>query len=281
MALPEELLEKRDQLLKILEGYGRVAVAFSGGVDSALLAKAAALACGDSAIAVTAVSASLSSSELDAAKQTAAEIGIQHQFIQTHEFEDPNYVSNPNNRCYFCKSELYLRLELLLPELNVDVMLNGANWDDRGDYRPGMTAADEHRVASPLLDVELTKAEVRLLAQDWQLSVWDKPASPCLASRIAYGIEVTPERVARVERAEKFLRDEFQLQELRVRLEANELARIEVPEDEIPRLVSPVAKSEIVKQFQELGFRFVTIDLEGFRSGSMNTFLPVEVLEIS
>ena len=141
-----------------------------------------------------------------------------------------------------------------------------------------MTAAEEQQVASPLLEAELTKEDVRLLAKDWGLPVWDKPASPCLASRIAYGVEVTPERVAKIDRAEQFLKDEFQLRELRVRLEANELARIEVPQESIPLLVEPAAKVRVVGRLQELGFKYVTIDLEGFRSGSMNAFLPVELL---
>ncbi|MBW3540275.1 MAG: ATP-dependent sacrificial sulfur transferase LarE [Planctomycetes bacterium] len=261
---------KRDRLLELLAGYGRVAVAFSAGVDSTVVAKAAALACGDAAVAVTAVSSSLATGERAEAERLAAEIGIRHRVINTSEFENPDYLKNAPDRCYFCKTELYTRLERLLPELDVDVIANGANLDDRGDWRPGMKAASEHAVRSPLIEAGFTKSDVRELARCWDLPVWDKPAAPCLSSRIAYGVEVTPERVRRIDEAERFLKSEFGLRELRVRCEANDLARIEVPLENLTALLSPAAREKLTSRLHALGFKYVTLDLDGFRSGSMN-----------
>ena len=282
-SVDQRLEEQRDRLLTLLNAYGRVAVAFSGGVDSAVVAKAAQLACGDQALAVTAVSPSLASGEREEAQALAALIGIRHQIIETAEFEDPNYLRNAPDRCYFCKTELYTQLERWFPELSsqgieVDVLVNGANLDDRGDYRPGMRAAREHAVRSPLIEAGMTKADVRRLAAHWELPVWDKPATPCLSSRIAYGLAVTPERVRRVDEAEQFLRREFGLRELRVRHEAGDLARVEVPLSELSRLVATPAREAISRRLHELGFKYVTLDLEGFRSGSMNAVVPLENL---
>jgi pyridinium-3,5-biscarboxylic acid mononucleotide sulfurtransferase len=269
------VLEKRERLLGILRGMGRVTVAFSGGVDSAVVAKAAQVACGADALAITAVSASLASGEREEAVKLAALIGIRHQIVETREFENPDYLKNAPDRCYFCKTELYTQLERLLPLADFGVVVNGANLDDRGDYRPGMKAAGEHAVRSPLIEAGLTKADVRQLAAHWNLPVWDKPATPCLSSRIAYGLAVTPERVARVDQAEQFLRETFGLREFRVRHEAGDLARIEVPLDQLPRLVAPEARSAIIGRLRQLGFNYVTIDLDGFRSGSMNAVVPL------
>ncbi|MCH7988856.1 MAG: ATP-dependent sacrificial sulfur transferase LarE [Planctomycetes bacterium] len=278
--LSETLLQKRDALLEILSGYGRVAVAFSGGVDSAVVAYAAHRACGDHAVAVTAESPSLASGELEASKRLAELIGIRHRVIRTEEFENPDYLKNASDRCYFCKTELYNRLESLLPELEAEVIVNGANCDDRGDYRPGLQAASEHHVCSPLIEAGLGKSEVRELAMGWQLRVWDKPATPCLSSRIAYGLEVTPERIRRVDQAERFLREEFGFREFRVRHEANDLARIEVPVSELDRFFDPETRGLIAGRLHALGFKYVTLDLEGFRSGSMNAVLPLESLKM-
>jgi len=279
--LTPELAAKRDQLVDLLRKLGRVAVAFSGGVDSAVVAHAAYLACGDEAVAVTAVSPSLASSEKETALSVAKQIGIRHRLMNTDELRHSGYVANEGNRRYFCKTELYTQLETQLSELGVDAIVNGANLDDRGDHRPGMTAATEHRVRSPLIEVGLNKADVRKLALAWNLPVWDKPASPCLASRLAYGVEVTPERLARIEAAEAFLRETFDLREFRVRHELHDLARIEVPLDELSRLASSAARGELVSRFRELGFKFITLDLEGFRSGSLNDLLPSELLQIA
>ncbi|WP_339909836.1 ATP-dependent sacrificial sulfur transferase LarE [Symmachiella dynata] len=280
-SLPVQLVEKRDALLGILSGYGRVAVAFSAGIDSTVVAKAAQLACGDRAVTVTADSPSLASGELEEAKRLAALIGIRHQIVRTEEFENSDYLKNASNRCYFCKTELYTQLEGLAPQLNVDVIVNGANLDDRGDHRPGMQAASEHDIRSPLIEAEFTKADVRALAADWELPIWDKPASPCLSSRIAYGLSVTPERVRRVDKAERFLREELGLRELRVRHEPNDLARIEVPVTALARFANDDIRDKITTHFKSLGFKFITLDLEGFRSGSMNSVLPLESLTMS
>ncbi|MDB5339663.1 MAG: hypothetical protein JWN70_5282 [Planctomycetaceae bacterium] len=277
--LPASLIFKRDALLQLLASYGRVAVAFSAGVDSTVVAQAAQLACGDSAIAATAVSDSLAAGELDEARELAQRIGIRHEILHTTEFSNPDYLRNSGDRCYHCKTELYTQLEGMTERLGVDVIVNGANIDDQGDYRPGMQAAKEHTVRSPLFEVGLTKAEVRELARHWDLPVWDKPASPCLSSRIAYGLEVTPERVRRVDAAEQFLRQRLGIRELRVRHEAHDLARIEVAIEELPRLVAPELRAEITDHLRSLGFRFVTIDLDGFRSGSLNAALPLIQLQ--
>jgi uncharacterized protein len=269
ISLSPPLAAKRDRLLEILTALGRVGVAFSAGVDSTLVATAAHRACGDRAVALTARSASLAEGELDEARALAAQIGIRHEVVETDEFRDPNYLANPVNRCYFCKSELYTRLETLAPALGFDVIVNGANLDDLGDYRPGMTAAREHAVRSPLVEAGFTKQDVRDLARAWGLPVWDKPAGPCLSSRLATGVAVTPERVSRVDRAERFLRERFGLTELRVRLEANELARIEVPVEALGRLVAAEARDEVARFFLDAGFSEVTLDLRGFRSGGL------------
>jgi uncharacterized protein len=275
VALEKQLKQKVDRLLALLGGLGRVGVAFSGGVDSAVVAMAARIACGENAVAFTAVSLSLASGELNEAAELARSIGIRHRIIETREFETADYLKNAPDRCYFCKTELYTRLEELAPELGIDTFVNGANLDDRGDYRPGMQAAREHRVQSPLIEAGMTKADVRALARHWELPVWDKPATPCLSSRIAYGLEVTPERVQRVDRAEEYLRRELGLGELRVRHEANDLARIEIPVADDLRLADPELRRRVCGKLHELGFKYVTLDLDGFRSGSMNAGLPV------
>jgi pyridinium-3,5-biscarboxylic acid mononucleotide sulfurtransferase len=267
---PTDIERKRDRLLEILAGYGRVAVAFSAGVDSTVVASAAQRACGEKAVAVTAVSSSLAAGEREQAVELAEAIGIRHVVVETREFSDPNYLQNPVNRCYFCKSELYARLIELAPSLGVDVLANGANLDDRGDYRPGMQAASEFQVRSPLIEAEFTKSDVRELARLWDLAVWDKPATPCLSSRVAYGVEVTLERVRRIDAAEQFLKRELGVRELRVRCEANDLARIELPLEAVAAIASPALRDRVRVELRSLGFRYVTVDLDGFRSGSLN-----------
>ena len=254
-----------------------MAVAFSGGIDSTVVAQAAYEALGDAAIAVTAVSESLAAGELEEAQELARKIGIRHRVIRTEEFADPNYRRNDSNRCYFCKSELYGRLSGMLAELGVDVIVSGANTDDMGDYRPGLRAASEHGVRHPLQECSLSKADVRALARAWGLPTWDKPATPCLSSRVAYGEDPTPERVQMIDQAEQWLRQRG-LRILRVRYHKGDLARIEVSPDDLPRLVELELRGELITAFRVLGFKFVTLDLEGFRSGSMNSVIPVESL---
>jgi uncharacterized protein len=273
--LSPELMAKRERLLDILRAMDRVAVAFSGGIDSTVVAKAAHLALGDRAVTVTADSPSVPRAELDEARRLAEQIGIAHRIVSTEEFADPDYVRNDGTRCYFCKDELYARIEGLLPELGAQVIVSGANLDDRGDYRPGLTAAAEHKVRHPLQEAGFTKADVRALARAWQLPTWDKPASPCLSSRLAPGVEVTLERTGRVEQAEAYLRS-LGYREFRVRLHEGELARIEVPSALLARLADPAMRDELVARLKALGFKFVTLDLEGFRSGSLNALVSID-----
>jgi uncharacterized protein len=273
--LTDELSAQREQLLDILRDMGSVAVAFSGGIDSTVVAQAAHTALGANAVAVTADSPSVPRAELEEARNLAQHIGIRHVVMRTEEFENPDYLRNDGSRCYYCKSELYDRIEALLPELGVRFICSGANRDDQGDYRPGLKAAAEHRVRHPLVEAGFTKADVRALARHWGLPTWDKPASPCLSSRLAPGVEVTPERTARIEAAEKFLHD-LGIRECRVRLHEGELARVEVPRESLSLLLSPAVHMNLVTHLRGLGFRFVTLDLEGFRSGSLNALVPLE-----
>jgi uncharacterized protein len=268
---------QRTMLVSTLRSYGRVAVAFSGGIDSTVVAQAAYEALEDGAIAVTAVSQSLAAGELEEARALARQIGIAHRVIHTEEFADPNYLRNQPDRCYFCKSELYGRLEGMLAELGVDTVVSGANTDDMGDYRPGLRAAGEHGVRHPLQECGLSKADVRALARAWGLPTWDKPATPCLSSRIAYGEEVTSERVRMIDQAEQWLRLRG-LRILRVRYHKGDLARIEVSLEDLPRLVEPKLRAELIDAFRGLGFKFIALDLEGFRSGSLNNVVPIENL---
>lgn len=263
------------RLVDRIRSYGPVAVAFSGGVDSAVVARAAVEAWPGRAIALTAVSPSLAASEREIARREAAAIGIRHEELMTMEFDRPEYRRNAGNRCYYCKDTLYELAASQLQRLEVSGLVNGANMDDLGDHRPGMDAAREHRVFSPLIEEGLGKAGVRALARWWQLSVAEKPAAPCLSSRIAYGVEVTPERVARVEQAEQLLAMLTGIAEFRVRVEAAELARIEVPLKELRRLTDETVREQLVRGLRQLGFRRITLDLEGFRSGSLNDLLPI------
>ena len=215
---------------------------------------------------------SLAAGELDAARRLARDIGIRHEVLTTGEFNDPNYTANPANRCYFCKTELYEQIEPLAEKLGLAVIVNGANTDDAGDWRPGMAAAGEHQVRSPLVECGFTKADVRALAAKWQLSVSDKPASPCLSSRVAYGEEVTPERLQMIDKAEQLLRS-LGLRTVRVRYHRGDLARLEVPAEAIALLAAPETRARLAAEMKQLGFKYVTLDLEGFRSGSQNEVL--------
>jgi uncharacterized protein len=280
MELPAEVAAKRDRLLAWFRERGRVAVAFSGGVDSAVVAQAAWLACGSAALAITADSPSVPRAELAAARRLAEQIGIAHIVLPTQEVEQPEYRRNDGLRCYYCKTELYTRMAQYLrscgePE-NQWTIVSGANRDDLGDFRPGLQAAAEQGVRHPLLEVGLGKAEVRALARHWGLSVWDKPASPCLSSRLAPGVAVTAERLHRVEAAEAFLRAQG-LRDCRVRYHADDLARVEVPLEYLPILAAEPLRSALAEELQRLGFRYVTVDWQGLRSGSLNALVPLEI----
>ncbi len=273
--LTGELLAKRDRLLELLKSLGSVAVAFSGGVDSGVVAKAASVALGEKAVAVTGESPSLPRGELEGARHLAEHIGIRHVIVSTDELHDPNYVRNAGDRCYYCKSELYDRMAELLPELGVQWICSGANRDDLGDYRPGLQAAAERSVRHPLQEVGLGKLEVRALARHWDLPVWDKPASPCLSSRIAPGLAVTVERLRRIEQAEAFLKASG-FRDCRVRLHEGELARLEVPAEDLARIMEPGFRQRLVDHLLSLGFCFVTLDLQGLRSGSLNVLVDLQ-----
>ncbi len=240
-----------------------------------MVAKAAFLALGNQTVAFTAVSPSLASGERENALAVAASIGIRHELISTEELAAEGYVRNAGDRCYYCKTELYTQITRQLPKWNLAAMVSGANKDDLGDYRPGLKAASEHAVHHPLAECGLGKAEVRALAKHWDLPVWDKPASPCLASRIAYGEEVTPQRLSMIDQAEQILR-KLGLKDCRVRYHRGDLARLEVPLDQLSTFTQPAIREQLLSQLRALGFKFVSLDLEGFRSGSLNQLVQIQ-----
>jgi uncharacterized protein len=257
-----------DRLHAVVASTGGAVVAFSGGTDSALVAAVAARALGDRAIAVTAVSPSLPPGELHQARRTAAAVGIRHRSVRTREVEREAYLANGADRCYHCKSELYEVLDRVAGEESLPAVLSGANMDDLGDWRPGLRAAAEHRVRHPLVEAAFTKADVRRAARALGVPAWDKPASACLSSRIEHGVRITVEDLTRVGRAERALK-ELGFRQVRVRVHG-EVARVEVEPDDLQRLASPGVREAVVEALRGLGYRYVTMDLEGFRSGSMN-----------
>lgn len=267
----------RELLVERLRELSSCVVAFSGGVDSAVVAKAAQLALKDRAVAVTGVSASLAEGELEAARRVAQAIGIRHETLATHEFDDAEYLANEPNRCWHCKDELYRQLAPWARRHGYRWIANGTNADDLGDFRPGLRAAEEHRVRSPLAECGFGKQTVRELARLWELQVWDKPAMPCLSSRVVYGLEITSERLARIDQAERLLR-ELGLANVRVRCHHDELARLEVELADLPALCAANVRPRVVERLRELGFRYVTLDLEGFRSGSFQQLVLAEKL---
>ncbi len=268
--------KKLEQLKTIFVQMERALIAYSGGVDSTLVAKIAYDVLGNKALAVTAVSPSLLPEELEDAKIQAATIGIPHQIVETQEMENPNYTSNPVNRCYFCKSELHDTLKPLAKKLGYPYVVDGVNADDLKDYRPGIQAAKERGARSPLAEVGVSKLEVRQISQSLGLDWWDKPAQPCLSSRFPYGEEITVAKLQRVGRAEIYLR-KLGWENLRVRSQ-EDTARIELPPEKIKDFILSIDLDLVVSTFQELGFIYVTLDLEGYRSGKLNRVLNKESL---
>ncbi|HIK46402.1 MAG TPA: ATP-dependent sacrificial sulfur transferase LarE [Leptolyngbyaceae cyanobacterium M65_K2018_010] len=267
--------EKLDRLKSLLADMDRALIAYSGGIDSTLVAKVAYDLLGDRALAVTAASPSLMPEDLEDAREQAAIIGIAHEIVATHELENPDYASNPVNRCYFCKSELHDTLRPLAQERGYPYVVDGVNADDLGDYRPGIQAAQERGARSPLAEVGITKLEVRQISQLLGLPWWDKPAQPCLSSRFPYGEAITLEKLHRVGRAERYLRT-LGLRTLRVR-SVGDTARIEIPAQHIKNFIACNDLEALVKAFQGYGFTYVTLDLEGFRSGKLNQELPFAI----
>jgi uncharacterized protein len=269
--LPDRLQLKWDQLTALFSDLECALIAYSGGIDSTLVAAVAYQVLGDRALAVTAVSPSLLPEDLAEACEQAEAIGIRHELVETRELENPNYAANPVNRCYFCKSELHNTLKPLALERGYPYVVDGVNADDLRDYRPGIQAAKERGARSPLAEVGITKLEVRELAKHLGLACWDKPAQPCLSSRFPYGEAITLAKLHRVGRAEVYLR-QLGLKTLRVRSEGD-TARIELPADQLKSFVLTTDLPTLVEAFKTFGFVYVTLDLEGFRSGKLNQVL--------
>lgn len=273
--------ELANKLVLRLTELDSLAVLYSAGVDSAVVAKAAYLALGSKSLAITGVGPALAEGELEIAKQSTKQIGIEHYVVGTDEINDPFYVMNDKNRCYHCKSELYNVAKSEAERLGFKQLANGANADDASDFRPGMIAASENQVLSPLLELAITKKEVRKLARHWGLPIWDKPASPCLASRISYGQAVTPERLRMIDQAEQWIKAIKReglppIREVRVRYFAGDVAKVEVQVDWINFLIEPEQAAKMHVAFHEFGFREVEVDPKGYRSGNLNRLINLE-----
>ncbi len=266
-----EASAKEEQLLANLAKLPSLIVALSGGADSAYLAWAAHRALENCALSVTAISPSYSAYDREQLESFLRATGIRHQFVETHEMDNPAYRANNADRCYFCKDELFTVLDRIATEQAIEAAAYGINADDTFDFRPGHRAAAEHRVLAPLLEVQLHKSEIRFLSERAGLPSWNRPASACLSSRLPYGTEVTPERLSLVEKGEAALRD-LGFQQFRVRLH-DKMARIELAKDELPRALSPEMADAIAKSLKAAGFSYVALDLEGYRQGSLNEAL--------
>jgi len=265
------LRSKQEKLFEILKGLEHVLVAYSGGTDSAYLAWAASRVLGEDALAITADSPSIPESHKRDAAEYARTLGFRHEFIPTFEFENPDYVQNDSRRCFHCKDELFNRLAEVARERGYEHLIYGVNKDDLGDYRPGQEAAALHGVRAPLVEADLTKAEIRALAREAGLPFWDRPAAACLSSRIPYGTEVTPERIKTVEQGEEAVRA-LGFRQFRVRYHGD-LVRLEFAPDELGRALSVDMAATLTAIFKPLGFHYVTIDLEGYRQGALNEAL--------
>ena len=265
---------KQQKLFATLTGLGRVIVAYSGGTDSAYLAWAAHRVLGSHAIAITADSASIPESHKRDAEDFVRRFGIAHEYIETHEFENPDYLKNDANRCFHCKDELFTRLEEVGRERGIAHIIYGVNQDDLGDYRPGQNAAKIHQVKAPLVEAGLSKAEIRELSRAAGLPTWDRPASACLSSRIPYGTPVTIQNIKTVEKGEEEIKA-LGFRQFRVRFHG-ELVRIEIAKDELARALAPEMAAAFTAIFRKLGFQYVTLDLEGYRQGSLNEVLHLK-----
>ncbi|MGA8271571.1 MAG: ATP-dependent sacrificial sulfur transferase LarE [Candidatus Sulfotelmatobacter sp.] len=275
-AVTSELESKGTQLRASLSTLGRLLVAYSGGVDSAYLAWAAHQALGDKMLAIIADSPSLARTQLSDAIAFAREQNIPLEVVATSELDRPEYIRNDSQRCFFCKDELFTLMEELRQTRGFDAIAYGVNLNDQGDFRPGQKAAANHHVVAPLLDAGLTKDDIRALARQAGLRIWDKPASACLSSRIEYGRPVTREALAVMEKGEDAIRT-LGFRQFRVR-HHGDIVRIEIAREELPHALDPTMAAKFTSIFKALGFKFVTLDLEGFRSGSMNTLLAAEDL---
>lgn len=265
------LLDKQFRLIEEIQGMGSVIVAYSGGTDSAYLAWAAHQALADRAIAITADSASIPASHKRDAEAFVAQFGIRHEYIETSEFDNPDYVRNDSNRCYHCKDELFTRLEEYAAVHKLNNIIYGVNQDDLGDYRPGQTAAKNHRVKAPLVDAGLTKAEIRELSRMAGLPTWDRPASACLSSRIPYGTPVTIQNIRTVEVGEEEMKA-LGFRQFRTRFHGD-VVRLEIARDELPLAMNLEMAGRLSQVFHNLGYKYVSLDLDGYRQGSMNEVL--------